>query len=269
MSARDRALYARSLNPPDPRPSRAAKRHPACLWLSGLALAALALFAGSPALAKPPKGEPAKKCAPGESSVKGAPLDLKLKCKDGWKDCETDIPLKAQNCTSGFVEFVRLEMYEKDRRSLSLEFSPASIVPPGGTWKEQVPWTTPGEMEAVVYYRTAGESATDAARFPVKVANKGLDDAHAACDRCQGTWGRYGLNQNEGCNCRAADAGKTCHDGDDCQGQCLFMAYDNKGNQIGKCSDNQRVVGCAEIVEKGATKLKPVMPPPRKHPVCF
>lgn len=265
MSARDRAVYVAGMRTSDLFAVRGFVKS----LLAGALLFALALVA-RPATAKPGKSaEPAKKCLVGDPSVKMAPVDVKLKCKEGYKDCEAEIPLKAQNCTSGFLEFVKLEMYEKDRRSLILEFSPASIVPPGGSWKEQVPWTTPGEVEAVVYYRPSGDTATDSQRAPVKIANKALDDAHAACDKCQGTWGRFGINQTEGCNCKASDAGKLCHDGDECQGQCLFLGYDNKGRQNGKCSETQRVVGCAEIVEKGVSKLKPVMPPPRKHPVCF
>jgi len=232
----------------------------------------LALAAASPfASAKGKGGDAAgsRKCPPGETTVKVTPLELKLKCKDGFHECEADIPLKAQNCTGGFLEFTKLEMYEHDRRSLVLEFSPASIVPPGATWKEQVPWTTPGEVEAVVYFRPSGGSDTDAARAQVKVVNRALDDAKKSCERCSGTWGRYGINQNEGCNCKSPDADKTCYDGDECKGQCLFMQYDGRGREVGKCSDHERLSGCLEIVAKGASKFPVRLPPPRKLPTCL
>lgn len=244
---------------------------PAAAALAAAALAAAALFWVGAAAAKGKGGDAAapKKCAPGESSVKVAPLELKLKCKEGFHECETDIPLKAQNCTGGFLEFTKLEMYEHDRRSMVLEFSPAAIVPPGASWKEQVPWTTPGDVEAVVYFRPSGTTDTDAARAQVKVINKGLDEAKKACDRCSGTWGKYGINQNEGCNCKSPDAGKLCHDGDECKGECLFFQYDGSGREVGKCSDYQRLSGCLEIVAKGASKLPVKLPPPRKLPTCL
>lgn len=214
-------------------------------------------------------GAESRKCPPGETTVKVTPLELKLKCKDGFHECEADIPLKAKNCTGGFLEFTKLEMYEHDRRSLVLEFSPASIVPPGATWKEQVPWTTAGEVEAVVYFRPSGGSDTDAARAQVKVVNRALDDAKKSCERCSGTWGKYGINQNEGCNCKSPDADKTCYDGDECKGQCLFMQYDGRGREVGKCSDHERLSGCLEIVAKGASKFPVRLPPPRKLPTCL
>lgn len=234
-------------------------------------LALVAVSAATTASAKGKGGAAAdsRKCPPGETTVKVTPLELKLKCKDGFHECETDIPLKAQNCTGGFLEFTKLEMYEHDRRSMVLEFSPASIVPPGATWKEQVPWTTPGEVEAVVYFRPSGGSDTDAARGQVKVVNRALDDAKKSCERCSGTWGRYGINQNEGCNCKSPDADKTCYDGDECKGQCLFMQYDGRGREVGKCSDHERLSGCLEIIAKGASKLPVRLPPPRKLPTCL
>ena len=223
------------------------------------------------ASAKGKKGDaaPAAKCSPDESTVKVAPVELKLKCKDGFHDCEADIPLKAQNCTSGFLEFTKLEMYEHDRRSMVLEFNPAAIVGPGSSWKEQIPWTTDGDVEAVVYYRPSGGSSTDAARGKVKVVNRGLEDAKKSCDKCNGTWGKYGINQTDGCNCKSPDAGKVCHDGDECKGQCLFVEYNSQGREVGKCSDSVRLSGCMEIIAKGALQLPVRLPPPRKLPTCL
>jgi hypothetical protein len=242
--------------------------------LGAAALLALTIAPAATAQAKGKKadaGTPAKKCAAGDTTVKMLPVELKLKCKEGFADCETEIPLRAQNCTDGFLEFTKLEMYEHDRRSMVLEFSPASIVPPGASWKEQVPWTTAGDVEAVVYYRApgSGEKSGDAARGQIKISNRALDDAKRACERCNGAWGKYGINQNEGCNCKTPDAGKTCYDGNECKGQCLFVEYDSRGREVGKCSDTERLGGCLEIVAKGNSKLPVRLPPPRKLPTCL
>jgi hypothetical protein len=224
---------------------------------------------GKPAAA--PKAEKidvkAIKCE--EGSVKFVPRDVKLACKDEYRDCETDISLVAKNCSKDFLEFTKLEMYEQNRRSLILEFSPASIVPPGAAWQEKVPWTTVGNVEAVVFFRPAGSSNVDKAMTDVKVRNHALDTAKAACEKCSGTWGRYGINNKERCNCKTKDAGKKCTDGNQCQGQCLFDGYDNKGYENGHCSDIERVAGCVNIVAKGQSKLPPRNPPPRKLPTCL
>ena len=77
------------------------------------------------------------------------------------------------------------------------------------------------------------------------------------------------LNATEGCNCRPKDAGKVCTDGDQCKGQCMFERFDNTGKEYGKCSDTERVTGCWNIVQHGASKYPPRLPIPRKLPTCL
>mgnify|MGYP000913347911 CR=1 FL=1 len=247
-------------------------------------IAALLVFSlgGTPAASAKPSGggkekgvkekeiDPKSIKCPSESSTVYIPeRDIKLTCKDGFSDCESDIPLFAKNCTSNFIEVTKLEMYEHDRPSMILDFSPASIVPPGGAWREKIPWTTPGEVRAVVHFRPPGGGTTDTAGGPVKVVNAGRDAAMAACEKCQGTWGKYGINAKEGCNCKTKDAGKTCQDGNQCQGLCLFDGYDGSGREQGHCSEKERVSGCMNIVQKGQLKLPVKVPPPRKLPICI
>jgi hypothetical protein len=241
-----------------------------------LLLAAVPIFASGIAAARGKEAEKDKsakvdikaiKCE--EGAVRFIPRDVKLKCKDEYRDCEADIPLVAKNCSKDFLEFTKLEIFEQNRKSLVLEFSPASIIPPGSAWQEKIPWTSAGDVEAVVFFRPAGASSADKVSTDVKVRNAALDTAKAACEKCSGTWGKFGINNKERCNCKAKDAGKLCTDGDQCLGQCLFDTYDNKGIEHGHCSDIERVAGCVNIVAKGQSKFPPRNPPPRKLPTCL
>lgn len=227
-----------------------------------------------PPRATPPKA-PAKPaelhrgCSPTETGFLMAPMEVALKCDQNWEKCESDIPLVAKNCTGEFQSVYRLEMYEKGRRSLELEFDPAPIVPNGAHWKEAIPWTTPGELEAVVFFRAPGTNGQQSVRASIVIANKALAHAKAACDKCSGTWARYGVNHTWGCNCKTTDAGKVCNDGNDCQGLCLFRRYDGEAREEGVCSETQRMSGCHSIVMKGQSELKPRIPPPKKLPTCL
>ena len=132
-----------------------------------------------------------------------------------------------------------------------------------------MPWNTPGDLEAVVYYHPPGQSGDFTARGPVKIVNRALQAAKDACTKCEGTWGRYGVNKYQGCNCKMPDAGKLCHDGDECQGYCLFRRYDSDAREEGECSETQRLQGCLGIILKGQSKVEPRRPPPRKQSTCF
>lgn len=213
--------------------------------------------------------EPPKGCSPMESGFVMTPIEVSLKCDETWDKCESDIPLRAKNCTGEFQSIYRLEMFENGRRSLELEFDPAPVVGNGTTWKEAIPWTTPGELEAVVYFRPPGATGEQSVRGSIKIANKGLSAAKEACEKCSGVWGRYGVNRYQGCNCKTTDAGKVCNDGDDCQGLCLFRRYDDQAREEGVCSEQQRMTGCVPVVMKGQSQLKPRIPPPKKLPTCL
>ena len=243
--------------------------------LASLLALGLSLAAGRQPLAKPAKeegaGAAAKIACAGAGSVTVAATDLKLKCDAGHKNCDGEIPVRAKNCSQDFLEVVQLEMYEADRRSFSIDYKPASVVPPGQVWQEKVPWTTSGDVEAVVYFRPAGQrdSSPGSARAKLLVSNPALDAAKRACDKCNGTWGPFGAGKTQACNCKTRDAGKTCRDGGDCQGFCMFTHYDAEGHEFGKCSDSDKLSGCFEIVEKGAAKRPVKKPPPRKLATCM
>lgn len=200
------------------------------------------------------------------------PSDNDIRCNEVFEECKGAIHLAAKNCTGEFQSFHKIELYEpgeNGRRIQELEFSPAAIAGPNSLWKEEIPWTTPAELIAVVYYRPPGQTDERSVRGSVSITNKAMLQAKAACDKCQGTWGRYGTNKYEQCNCKTTDAGKACQDGDECQGQCIFQRYDEEGREEGSCSETVRLTGCVPIVEKGQSKYPPPAVRLRKRPVCF
>ncbi len=210
-------------------------------------------------------------CAPGELTVRLSETESDIKCDEGWTNCTGALNLVARNCTAEFQTFVRIAVYEGERRLQVLEFSPAAIASPGGIWRESIPWNTPGELSAEVFYNPPGQNGSEhehSVRAPIKIGNKALAAAKAACVQCSGVWGRYGMNKVEGCNCKTSDAGKTCYDGDECQGYCLFQRYDSEAHEEGICSETQHLVGCYGIIFKGASKFQPSRPPPRKRTTC-
>jgi hypothetical protein len=218
--------------------------------------------------AKPVKPVAPPVCAPGETGVSMMTTESDIKCDEGFVNCNGELQIAARNCTGEFQLFVRLEIYEGTRRTLVLEFSPATIAPHNGIWRETIPWSTPGEVTAEVFYHPPAQNNENSARGPFKISNKALAAAHAACEQCQGTWGHFGVNKHEGCNCKTADGGKLCHDGEECQGYCVFQRYDGEAHEEGICSENKYLAGCYPIIFKGASQFPPSRPPPRKRTTC-
>lgn len=218
---------------------------------------------------KPPAAPTAPPaCSPGESTVTLLQTDSDIKCDEGFLNCQGELQLAARNCTTEFQSFVRIEIYEGARRTQVLEFSPASIAGPNGVWRESLPWHTPAELTVEVFYKPPGGSYEQSVRGPLKITNKAMDKARAACTECQGTWGTFGVNKHQSCNCKTADAGKLCHDGDECQGYCIWQRYDGDAREEGICSETRYLAGCYPIIFKGASQFPPSKPPPRKRTTC-
>lgn len=207
-------------------------------------------------------------CSPGESTVTLNQTESEIKCDEGFLNCTGELQLAARNCTTEFQSFVRIEIYEGARRTQVLEFSPASIAGPGSVWRETLPWHTPAELSVEVFYKPPGSSYEQSVRGPLKITNKVMDKARAACTECQGVWGTFGVNKYQGCNCKTTDAGKVCHDGDECQGYCVWQRYDSDAREEGICSETKYLAGCYPIIFKGASQFPPSKPPPRKRTTC-
>jgi hypothetical protein len=123
--------------------------------------------------------------------------------------------------------------------------------------------------------RTGIESSKSVA--PVTEVGRGVS-TREACRSCDGVWGKQGIAQIEGCNCRARDAGRACRDGAACEGQCLLGDPPEKevvgpglalqqtaGYFIGHCSDRVTVFGCVRVLPRGFSSHGPVpldAPPP-------
>jgi hypothetical protein len=129
--------------------------------------------------------------------------------------------------------------------------------------------------------RTASHSTKPAA--PAAVVGSPSATTPEACRTCDGVWGKQGIAQVEGCNCRARDAGRVCRDGAACEGQCLLgeppqkevVAAEDPGTElalqhpagyfIGHCSDRVTVFGCVRVLPRGFSSHGPVpldAPPP-------
>ncbi len=221
----------------------------------------------APSKPAPPPAPPA--CTPGDVGVTLLETESDIKCDDEWNNCSGEIQVAARNCTGEFQSLTRVEIFEGPRRSQVLEFSPAPIVPPNTVWREGIPWSAPADLEIEVFFRPPGQQGGDvSSRGRVHVTHKALASAQAQCAKCQGTWGRFGVNKVAGCNCKTADVGKECMDGEECEGYCMFVRYDTSGREHGICSETTKLTGCHNIIYKGASKEEPVIPPARKRPTC-
>lgn len=84
-----------------------------------------------------------------------------------------------------------------------------------------------------------------------------------ACEAAGGEWGHWGFLSEERCNERTNDAGKVCHDSEECEGACLAELDASaerllmRGGELalsGRCSERKLVYGCHPFVRKGKVK---------------
>ncbi|MBX7495462.1 hypothetical protein K3172_06280 [Qipengyuania sp. 6B39] len=115
--------------------------------------------------------------------------------------------------------------------------------------------TAPG---TVVEGGAVGEAETGtqgvSTGMPALPGDAMTDAEKASCLAKGGTVERRGMIQAETCVTPYADAGKTCTDGDECEGKCL--AYGRVGSPPGEqvegiCERDDRTFGCFGIVEDG------------------
>lgn len=93
--------------------------------------------------------------------------------------------------------------------------------------------------------------------------NADLKKAQNDCEAQNGTWGIAGLFQEPICIYPAKDAGKSCQDGTECEGDCIADLTEEQKELLtradppfhikveGKCSDKIQMFGCFPFVEKG------------------
>jgi hypothetical protein len=101
-------------------------------------------------------------------------------------------------------------------------------------------------------------------QLPSKKADKPI--TKEACDACHGEWDIHGIGDTETCICPTSDAGKSCMDGQQCEGACIVTdddfqvveAGDNpKGYWVGRCADFDTTFGCYRGVPAGTLERGP------------
>jgi hypothetical protein len=87
-----------------------------------------------------------------------------------------------------------------------------------------------------------------------------------ACDACHGDWAIHGIGDTETCICPTSDAGKSCTDGQQCEGACIvtdddFQVIESgdmpKGYYVGRCADYDTTFGCYRDVPPGTLERGP------------
>lgn len=75
----------------------------------------------------------------------------------------------------------------------------------------------------------------------------------ADCEAAGGTWGRFGLRQQELCDLPAPDAGKVCSDARDCVSACIAPDAAPVGSRsAGTCHGRMVLMGkCLKHVSEG------------------
>jgi hypothetical protein len=121
----------------------------------------------------------------------------------------------------------------------------------------------------------AGPAAPPTAARP---APRVRPDTRQACDACRGDWGIHGIADVESCNCRTKDAGQTCRDGAQCQGQCLagpdakFEVVSpgppKRGFYVGRCSEFETTFGCFRVIEAGTRERGPAVAEEAAAEIC-
>jgi hypothetical protein len=134
---------------------------------------------------------------------------------------------------------------------------------------------------AVLFVLAGGCRTTKPQPSTVEPAQRSATSRHnptsqEECRACNGAWGRHGLVQTEGCNCRTKDAGKICRHGSECESVCVAKETPDqevvdkgppaRGFFLGQCAEFVTPFGCARIIDKSGDAKAPVLldEPPMK-----
>lgn len=114
----------------------------------------------------------------------------------------------------------------------------------------------------------------DGSSPPPVVGPRKRPQNEAECRTCNGNWGVHGLRDEPSCLCRTRDAGKTCKDGLDCEGECEVVegkveiteqGPPPRGYFVGRCTEFDLVFGCRKLLmdgtlARGPTSLDEALP---------
>jgi hypothetical protein len=208
-------------------------------------------------------------CEDGSTGVVALPQEVSLPCESlvGCPDSAA-LPVIVRNCSAEPVLLTRLEFNVRDGGPIRRwEPQPGPIrLEPGDRFEDTMLWGA-GSFEVRARGRTEDGFPFDVAPVPLTIRNPAREEAQAACRACDGTWGRWGIMQLEGCDCPAQDAGQACTSGDDCDGRCMFdgwvrLADDDplaaaapacaEGERCyvarGTCSERTMIFGCVSVI---------------------
>jgi hypothetical protein len=205
-----------------------------------------------------------KPASPYAISVSIPQRSSSLRCKEGFRKCEGEIPVTIENCTGEEVIVHELHLQGSgvvgEIAHARVSSKPWAPIPPGMRVTRNVEVNHGAKYEAMLMARgkTRGYGLTSEVG---ELLNPAYVAAVASCTACNGDWGRHGIHQMEGCVCRANDRGKTCYDGDECEGVCVHSHIEKlgrgMGRDVGKCSEFIGGFGCVAYIERGASKKNP------------
>jgi hypothetical protein len=187
-----------------------------------------------------------------------------LRCADGFRRCEGEIPVTIENCTGVELTVESLHLWANDvvgERAVGGSTSkPWPPIPPGMRVTRSVAVKWGATYEARLQAKSTKASYRLSSREG-KLLNTAYLAAEAACKACHGNWGPQGILQLEGCTCRARDGGKPCYDADDCEGECEYDHIQKLGNglgrNVGKCTALVSDFGCITYIPQGDSKKSP------------
>jgi hypothetical protein len=194
-------------------------------------------------------------------------------CHLEHRDCRATIAIELVNCTNESVVFEPLTLHRVDATAEKpVRYAPRPPVTPRSSRVDELTVQISGAYEIVL--GTIAENYTD--RLPTMTVDIDNRRERAACAECDGHWGRYGMSDHERCACRTKDAGKVCHDGDECQSGCLAEALEwverpsdtrnaNGGRyitmgvkrRVGHCNTSTDRSGCHDWIPVGASREPP------------
>ncbi|MBX7101302.1 MAG: hypothetical protein K1X89_26530 [Myxococcaceae bacterium] len=214
-------------------------------------------------------------CAPGAGVVLQAP-SVVLRCADGAEACAGELVVTVRNCEASAQSIAALDLVQASGASVRLEFSPAVALPAGT--RRALRWGL-GRDGAVTLTLTLGDGRRVSGP-EVAVSNPALDELRRSCFRCRGVLGRFGMAGVLACDCPAADRGKRCFDGGECEGACLVETYEvvtpaaprrcrggvcsarlATGRPVGRCSERTLVFGCKPYLDGAHPDDPPVTLP--------
>jgi hypothetical protein len=106
----------------------------------------------------------------------------------------------------------------------------------------------------------------DGSQVPVAAGPHKTPQNETECRQCNGRWGIHGLREEPSCLCRTRDAGKTCKDGLECEGECVVVegkvevteaGPPPRGYFVGACTEFDHIFGCHKLLMDGTAAKGP------------